>query len=134
MVSKVVEGQYPNYQQVIPSHVEHRIKIERELMMECIKRSALMVSDNNQSVTFKMANNLLEINGKSHEYGESHETMAIDYDGPEVRVSINPFFMMDPLKALSQDDVFFEFKDEFSPGVFRDMEEFICVVMPLRLE
>jgi DNA polymerase-3 subunit beta len=60
--------------------------------------------------------------------------MAIDYDGPEVRVSINPFFMMDPLKALSQDDVFFEFKDEFSPGVFRDMEEFICVVMPLRLE
>lgn len=134
MVSKVVEGQYPNYQQVIPDHVEHRIKVERELMTDCIKRSALMVSDSNQSVTFKMADNLLEITGKSNEYGEAHETMAIDYSGPEVRVSINPYFMMDPLKALSQDEVFFEFKDEFSPGVFRDMNEFICVVMPLRLE
>jgi DNA polymerase-3 subunit beta len=134
MVSKVVEGQYPNYAQVIPNHVEHRIKIERELMLDCIRRSALMISENNISVTFKMANNLLEITGKSQEYGESHETMAIDYDGPEVRVSINPYFMMDPLKALGQDEVFFEFKDEFSPGVFRDMDEFICVVMPLRLE
>jgi DNA polymerase-3 subunit beta len=133
LVSKIVEGNYPNYRQVIPNETEHRVKIERELMLECVHRAALVTSDKSNSVKLKVSKNLLEISGSSAEYGESHESMAIAYDGPEVQVAFNPQFLMEPLKALTKDEVFFEFKDELSPGVFKTLDNFICVVMPLRL-
>ena len=133
LVSKVVEGSYPNYQQVIPNETEHRVKIERELMLDCVNRAALVTSDKSNSVKLKMSKNLLEISASSPEYGESHESMAIAYDGPEVEVSFNPYFLMEPLKALTKDEVFFEFKDHLSPGIFKTLESFLCVIMPLRL-
>tara|TARA_Y200000002_G_C22672757_1_gene660772 strand:+ start:1488 stop:2612 length:1125 start_codon:yes stop_codon:yes gene_type:complete len=133
LVSKIVEGNYPNYRQVIPKETEHRVKIERELMLECVNRAALVTSDKSHSVKLKVSKNLLEISGSSSEYGESHESMAIAYDGPEVQVAFNPQFLMEPLKALSKDEVFFEFKDELSPGLFKTLDNFICVIMPLRL-
>ena len=133
LVSKVVEGNYPNYRQVIPKETEHRLKIERELMLECVHRAALVTSDKSSSVKLKMSKNLLEISGASSEYGESHESMAIAYDGPEVQVAFNPQFLMEPLKALNKDEIFFEFKDELSPGLFKTLDNFICVIMPLRL-
>lgn len=133
LVSKIVEGNYPNYRQVIPKETEHRVKIERELMLECVHRAALVTSDKSNSVKIKISKNLLEISGQSTEYGESHESMAIAYDGPEVQVAFNPQFLMEPLKALNKDEVFFEFKDELSPGLFKTLNNFICVIMPLRL-
>lgn len=133
LVSKIVEGNYPNYRQVIPKETEHRVKIERELMLECVHRAALVTSDKSNSVKLKVSKNLLEISGQSSEYGESHESMAIAYDGPEVQVAFNPQFLMEPLKALAKDEVFFEFKDELSPGLFKTLDNFICVIMPLRL-
>ncbi|MGC6424056.1 MAG: DNA polymerase III subunit beta [Lentimonas sp.] len=133
LVSKIVEGNYPNYRQVIPKETEHRVKIERELMLECVHRAALVTSDKSNSVKLKVTKNLLEISGSSSEYGESHESMAIAYDGPEVQVAFNPQFLMEPLKALTKDEVFFEFKDELSPGLFKTLDNFICVIMPLRL-
>ena len=133
LVSKIVEGNYPNYRQVIPKETEHRVKIERELMLECVHRAALVTSDKSNSVKLKMSKNLLEISGSSSEFGESRESMAIAYDGPEVQVAFNPQFLMEPLKALTKDEVFFEFKDELSPGLFKTLDNFICVIMPLRL-
>ena len=133
LVSKIVEGNYPNYRQVIPKETEHRVKIERELMLECVNRAALVTSDKSNSVKIKVSKNLLEISGQSSEYGESHESMAIAYEGPEVQVAFNPQFLMEPLKALTKDEVFFEFKDELSPGLFKTLDNFICVIMPLRL-
>ena len=133
LVSKIVEGNYPNYRQVIPKETEHRVKIERELMLECVHRAALVTSDKSNSVKIKISKNLLEISGQSTEYGESHESMAIAYDGPEVQVAFNPQFLMEPLKSLTKDEVFFEFKDELSPGLFKTLDNFICVIMPLRL-
>ena len=133
LVSKIVEGNYPNYRQVIPKETEHRVKIERELMLECVHRAALVTSDKSNSVKIKISKNLLEISGQSSEYGESHESIAIAYDGPEVQVAFNPQFLMEPLKALNKDEVFFEFKDELSPGLFKTLDNFICVIMPLRL-
>jgi len=133
LVSKIVEGSYPNYKQVIPKETENRIKIERELLAECVQRAALVTSDKNNSIKMKLNNNLLEITGSSQEYGDSHESMAISYEGPEVTVAFNPQYVLDPLKALPQDEVYFEFKDELSPGVFKTLDRFLCVIMPLRL-
>jgi DNA polymerase-3 subunit beta len=133
LVSKIVEGNYPNYRQVIPKETEHRVKVERELLAECVQRAALVTSDKNNSVRLKVNKNTLEISAQSPEFGESHETMAIAYDGAEVQIAFNPRFLLDPLTALTPDEVFFEFKDELSPGIFKTLESFLCVIMPLRL-
>jgi len=133
LYSKVVEGNYPNYQQVIPKETHQRIKLERELLLQCIHRAALVCSEKSNSVRLKLSSNLLEITAQSPDFGEAHESMAIGYSGPELQVAFNPGFVMDPLKALTKDEVFFEVKDEVSPGVFKTLENFICVIMPVRL-
>lgn len=133
LVSKIVEGSYPNYKQVIPKEAEHRIKVERELMLETVQRVALMTNDKQNSVKLKIADNCLEISGESAELGEAKEPIEVEYSGPEVRIGFNPEFLLSPLRNLTKDEVFFEFKDEMSPGVFKTLDNFLCVVMPLRI-
>jgi DNA polymerase-3 subunit beta len=133
LYSKVVEGNYPNYLQVIPKETHQRIKLERELLLECVHRAALVCSEKANSVRIKLSSNLLEITAQSPDFGEAHESMAISYSGPELQVAFNPAFIMDPLRALTKDEVFFEVKDDVSPGVFKTLDSFICVIMPVRL-
>jgi DNA polymerase-3 subunit beta len=133
LYSKVVEGNYPNYQQVIPKETHQRIKLERELFLQCIHRAALVTSEKSNSVKIKISSNLLEITAQSPDFGEAHESMAISYSGPDLQVAFNPTFVMDPLRALAKDEIFFELKDEVSPGVFKTLDSFLCVIMPVRL-
>lgn len=133
LYSKVVEGNYPNYQQVIPKETHQRIKLERELFLQCVHRAALVCSEKANSVKLKLTNNLLEITAQSPDFGEAHESMAIGYTGPDLQVAFNPQFVIDPLRALNKDEVFLEVKDDVSPGVIKTLESFICVVMPVRL-
>ncbi len=133
LYSKVVEGNYPNYQQVVPKETHQRIKLERELFLQCIHRAALVCSEKANSVRIKLSSNLLEITAQSPDFGEAHESMAIGYSGPDLQVAFNPAFLMDPLKAQSKDEIFFELKDDVSPGVFKTLDSFICVIMPVRL-
>ncbi len=133
LFSKVVEGNYPNYQQVIPKETHQRIKLERELFLHCVHRAALVTSEKSNSVKMKLSANLLEVTASSPDFGESHESVAVQYNGPDLQVAFNPQFIMDPLRALTKDEVFFELKDEVSPGVFKTLDNFICVIMPVRL-
>jgi DNA polymerase III subunit beta len=133
LYSKVVEGSYPNYHQVIPKETHQRVKLERELFLQCVHRAALVCSEKANSVKIKLSSNLLELSAQSPDFGESHESMAISYSGPELQVAFNPSFLMDPLKALTKDEVFLEVKDEVSPGVFKTLENFVCVIMPVRI-
>lgn len=133
LVSKVVEGNYPNYRQVIPKETDQHIKVNRESFASCVRRAALVSSDKNNSIKVNVTPNLLQVTGSSPEYGESNVSLNVEYSGPEVTVAFNPQFILDPLKALTRDDVIFEFKDELSPGVIRTPDSFLCVIMPLRL-
>ncbi|MDR2983071.1 MAG: DNA polymerase III subunit beta [Puniceicoccales bacterium] len=133
LVSKVVEGNYPNYRQVIPKETVHRVDIERELFLECVRRAAIMTSDKSSSVKLIVGDNEIEITASSTEFGEAHEKMTVKYEGPSVQIAFNPQYLSDPLQALADDTVHFEFKDDMSPGVFKNKEDFLCVVMPQRL-
>lgn len=133
LYSKVVEGNYPNYQQVIPKETHQRVKLERELLTECVHRAKLVTSDKSNSVKLKLSTNLLEITAQSPDFGEAHESMAIAYSGPDLQVAFNPQFIIDPLRALTKDEIYFELKDEVSPGVIKTLENFVCVVMPVRV-
>lgn len=133
IVSKIVEGNYPQYKGVIPNNPGNRIEVEREDLLSAVLQAAKVTTDKNSSVVLNISSNQIEITASSTEYGEASDKLAVRYEGPEARIAFNPQFITDPLKALAQDSVIFEFKDDLSPGVFKTKDEsFLCVVMPQR--
>jgi DNA polymerase-3 subunit beta len=133
IVSKLIEGTYPNFRQVIPSQCEERIPIERENLHTAVKRVALMASDQTSTVQLHFMENRLEITTENPDIGEARETIPVKYAGKEISVSFNPEYLMAPLRFLQSDEVFFELTDELSPGVLKSNVPFLYVLMPMRI-
>ncbi len=92
-----------------------------------------MTSEKANSVKLSFGQNKLEITANSPEVGEAKETLAVNYKGSDMAIAFNPKYLIDPLNALSQDEVFIELIDELSPGVLKINGPFLYVVMPMRL-
>jgi DNA polymerase-3 subunit beta len=133
VISKLVEGNYPNYRQVIPSEAKERIAIPREELLAAVRRAQIMTSDKANSVKMAVTRNNLAITANSPEVGEARESLAINYKGKDMAIAFNPAYLIEPLGALTEDEVFFELIDELSPGVLKVNGPFLYVVMPMRL-
>lgn len=133
MISKRIEGSYPNYRQVIPSETKERIAIGREDLMHALRRAELMTSEKQNSVKINFGKNQLAITANSPDVGEAEETMAINYKGKEMAIAFNPGYLIEPLNALADDEVYIELIDELSPGVLKINGPYLYVVMPMRL-
>jgi DNA polymerase-3 subunit beta len=133
IVTKLIEGNYPNYRQVIPAETKERVALVREEFLHALRRAEIMTSEKSNSVKLSFGKNRLEITANSPEVGEAKETLAINYKGPEMAIAFNPKYMIDPLNALANDEVFLELIDELSPGVLKINGPFLYVVMPMRL-
>jgi DNA polymerase-3 subunit beta len=133
LISKLIEGNYPNYRQVIPAETKERVALVREEFLHALRRAEIMTSEKSNSVKLNFGKNRLEITANSPEVGEAKETLAVNYKGPEMAIAFNPKYMIDPLNALANDEVFLELIDELSPGVLKINGPFLYVVMPMRL-
>lgn len=132
IVSKLVEGAYPNYKQVIPAESKYRVTLDKEELFHALRRAEIMTSEKANSVKLTFSENNLTFTANSPEVGESRETMAIKYGGEETSIAFNPEFFIDPLKALDEEEVHFEFTDQLSPGVVKVNHPFLYVIMPMR--
>ena len=133
LITKLIEGNYPNYRQVIPGEAKERIAVGREELVQALRRAEIMTSEKANSVKLAFGKNLLTITANSPEVGEARETMALNYKGKELAIAFNPRYLIDPLNALTEDEVFIELIDELSPGVIKINGPFLYVVMPMRL-
>src|SRR5580693_5344564 len=133
LVTKLIEGNYPNYRQVIPGEAKERVALQREEFLHALKRAEIMTSDKSNSVKLAFSKNNLAITANSPEVGEARESLAINYKGKEMAIAFNPKYMIDPLNALTEDEIFLELIDELSPGVVKINGPFLYVVMPMRL-
>jgi DNA polymerase-3 subunit beta len=133
IVSKLIEGTYPNYRQVIPAQCEERVTLERESLLAALRRVALLSTDKTMATKLTFGKNKLTILMSTPDIGEARETLPIKYTGRELTVAFNPDFMMDPLKNLTTDEVFIEMTDEMSPGVIKCDIPFLYVLMPMRI-
>ncbi|HLP75759.1 MAG TPA: DNA polymerase III subunit beta [Candidatus Paceibacterota bacterium] len=133
IITKLIEGNYPNYRQVIPNEVKERISLVREEFLHALRRAEIMTSEKSNSVKLTFGKNNLAITANSPEVGEARESLAINYKGKEMAIAFNPKYLIDPLNALSNDEVFIELIDELSPGVLKINGPFLYVVMPMRL-
>jgi DNA polymerase-3 subunit beta len=133
VISKLVEGNYPNYKQVIPSETKERVALPREEFLAALRRAQIMTSDKANSVKLGITRNNLAITANSPDVGEARETLAINYKGKDMQIAFNPAYLIDPLNVLTEDEVFMELIDELSPGVLKINGPFLYVVMPMRL-
>jgi len=133
VISKLIDGNYPNFRQVIPAQSAERVPIEREALLTAVRRVALLTSEKSNSVRLTFTKNKLKVSVTTPEIGEAHETMAVKYAGKELAVAFNPEYLMDPLRHLVNDEIYLELTDELSPGVVKCDMPFLYVLMPMRL-
>jgi DNA polymerase III subunit beta len=133
IISKLIEGNYPNYRQVIPGELKQRITLAREELLHAVRRAEIMTSEKSNSVKLTFSKNNLAITANTPEVGEARESVAINYKGPDIAVAFNPAYLLDPLKNLDNDEIFLELIDELSPGVIKINGPFLYVLMPMRM-
>jgi DNA polymerase-3 subunit beta len=133
LVSKLIEGNYPNYRQVIPGETKERVTLEREQFLSSVHRVSLLASEKSNSVKLTFSKNNIEIGANTPDVGEARESLAVTYKGKEFSIAFNPEFLMAPLKNLTNDEVFLDLIDEMSPGVIKIQSPFLYVLMPMRV-
>lgn len=132
LTSKLVDGSYPNYRQVVPATFAKSAVIPRETFATVLNRVSMVVSDTSASVKMKLENAMLTLAAASAEVGEGSEPMEVSYEGETVEIAFNPAFLADPLRHLECDQLIFQFNDQFSPVSISGDEGFLYVIMPMR--
>jgi DNA polymerase-3 subunit beta len=133
LCSKLIDGNYPNYRQVIPGDSNERVVISREALLETVRRVSLLSSDKANSVKLVFSENRIEVTANSPDVGEAQESMDVIYQGPPMQIAFNPEFLQAPLRALDSEHVYLDLIDEMSPGVLRIEGTFLYVLMPMRV-
>ncbi len=133
LVSKLIEGNYPNYRQVIPGEMKERVTLERETFLNSLRRVSLLASDKSNSIKLNFTKNNIDITANTPEVGEAKESLPVVYKGREFSIAFNPEFLMAPLRNLSEDEIFLDLIDEMSPGVIKIQSPFLYVLMPMRI-
>ncbi len=132
IISKLVEGSYPNYRQVIPQSFNKSAVIPREAFAIVLNRVAMVVSESSAAVSLKLDKAMVTLSATSAEVGEGSEPLEVSYEDEPVEISFNPQFLMDPLKHLEIDQILLRFNDEFSPVSISGDDGFLYVIMPMR--
>jgi len=137
LISRMIDGQFPAFERVIPKGNNKRIEFERERLTNAVKRVALLSNERSRSVKFQLDKGKVEVTSSSPEFGEAKETLAVDYSDVSMQICFNAQYVMDFLGAVDTDLVALELKDEVSQAVLKpigtDGYDYTYVIMPMRV-
>ena len=131
--SKLIDGVYPNYRQVIPGVCDERVVIEREALLSALRRISVITTDKSNATKLTFSANQLIISTTTPDIGEGRDTVPVKYAGKEISIIFNPEFVMDPLKNMDDDEIYIEMNDGHSPALLKCNIPFLYVLMPLRI-
>ena len=133
LVSRLIEGDFPDYEKVIPRESKEKLGVSRAGLMSAVKRVALFTNPESMAIKVDLARDKMVLSKNSQYLGEARAELAADYKGKEISVGFNPAYLLDVLKNLEQETVGFEIVDSEKPGVLRIGEEYTYVVLPMQL-
>jgi DNA polymerase-3 subunit beta len=135
LCTRLIEGQFPDYRQVIPSVSEYRVKIGRAVFAEALKRVSLLSQARSHGVKLEFSPSKVTLVAQDPEQGDASESVDVEYQGPELSMGMNARYVLDILNLIPEQGVLLEFTDDFSPAVLRPLEDpgFLAVVMPMRV-
>ncbi len=135
LVMRLIEGEFPDYNMVIPKATEKVVTLGRGAFQDALRRMSILSAERSHGVRLKLAPGELVIESSDPEKGEAKEVLDVEYDGSELQAGFNARFFMDVLNIIKTDEVVLELSDELSPCVVRKAgdEEYLCVIMPIRI-
>jgi DNA polymerase-3 subunit beta len=137
LISRMIDGQFPAYERVIPKGHDKHIEFERDRLTNAVKRVALLSNERSRAVKFQIDKNKVDVTSSSPEFGEAHETLTVDYGGDAMQICFNAQYVLDFLSAVTTDVVALELKDEVSQAVMMPVGaegyEYTYVIMPMRV-
>lgn len=134
--TRLIEGPYPNYQQVIPTDNDRLATANRDELSSAIRRMAVVASDQTHRVRMTFTKNKLSFKVQTPDLGEAEEEMAIDYQGDALEIGFNANYLLEVLKYMPDEDVVLQFKAPERAATFMPASgapDYLCLVMPLRL-
>ncbi len=135
MTARLIEGQFPNYEAVIPRTHPARLTTGRGALSSALRRVAVMAEERNKPVKLALSPASLKVSASSQELGEAEEILDVEYAGEEMVIGFNSRYLLEAMAALEKDQVVLEIKDAQSPGVIKSVEGegYCCVIMPMRI-
>ncbi|HXF71543.1 MAG TPA: DNA polymerase III subunit beta [Actinomycetota bacterium] len=133
LTSRLIEGEFPNYRQLVPEAYENRLTASRQQLIDAVRRVGLLARDTSP---VRMEFNALgvRLSSSSPDLGQAVETVEARYEGEDLTIAFNPTYLADGLAAAAGDTVRLEVRDGLKPGVIRgEGDEFTYLVMPVRL-
>ncbi len=131
LITKLIDGNYPNYRQVIPGHYNERITLPAQDLNETVRRVSLLSAEKSNTVRLQFSEGMMKLQSSAADVGEAMEEMPIDYAGRELGITFNADFILAPLKAIGDGEISIDLIDSSSPGVMRVADEFLYVLMPM---
>ena len=132
LITKLLMGQYPDIDRVIPKQLIHQFSIHREELISLLRQVALFTSETNNSVRFGFETGQLQLSAMSSEVGEGRVSMPVDYAGAKLEIAFNPFLLIDILLHSKDETVRFGLTDTHNPGLLTDTTQALFVIMPMR--
>ena len=134
LVSRVLDGQFPNYEKVIPKAAERKIVFDRAEFLSAVRRAFIVAKQNSEKAIFTTKGDLLEITAESPEVGRAYEEVPISMDGDNITIAFNARYLMDVLNILNSENISIELSGALNPGILRasDQSDFLYVVMPMQ--
>jgi DNA polymerase-3 subunit beta len=139
LVTALIEGNFPNYEMVIPKEHDKEVKLNTALFTEGMRRTRTMTNDKFNSVRLCIQDGQMTLKVVTPEVGEYEEELPITYSGEELEIAFNPDFVLDVLRHVDSEETCLVLKDPMSPGVLKPLagdgatDSYINVVMPIRI-
>jgi len=137
LISRMIDGQFPAYERVIPKGNDKRIEFERDRLTNAVKRVALLSNERSRAVKIQIDKGKVDITSSSPDLGEAKETLTVDYTGAPMQICFNAQYVLDFLSAVSTDLVSLELKDEVSQALMKPVGaedyDYTYVIMPMRV-
>jgi len=137
LISRMIDGQFPAYERVIPKGNDKDIEFERERLTNAVKRVALLSNERSRAVKFEIEKGKVEVTSSSSEFGEAREQIPVDYAGTAMTISFNAQYVLDFLNVVETDIVSLSLKDEVSQAVMKPVGaqgyDYTYVIMPMRI-
>ncbi len=135
LLMQLVNGQFPEYGQVIPKESGRTVQVGRLRLLESLKRVSLLSNEQARTVKLEVGEGVLRLSCQNPDLGEANEELPIDGAGESLQIGFNARYLIDVLGVLTSDDVALELTDDLSPGVIHPFEDktYTAVVMPVRI-
>ncbi len=131
--SAVLEGHFPNYTDVIPSGCERTANFATQELLSAVRRAGLLSTEESKGVKLSFSKGQVTLSSRTPEQGEAVIQLPVEYEQGDVSIGFNPKFLEDVLRVTKGETVRFEFSEPNRPGVFKDGDSFVYVVMPVNL-